>query len=282
MRRLICVLVLLAGTSLSAQTVGPEKGTLVIVGGAMQDPAIVKRFIDLAGGPDAPIVIIPTAGDAAEYDQYWSGLKQWRENGATNLTVVHTRDRKAADTEAFVKPIRAARGVFFAGGRQWRLADSYLDTLTHKALAEVLARGGVIGGSSAGASILTSFMVRGDTKSNEKMIGDHTVGLGFLKNAAVDQHLLRRNRQFDMLEVIDKHPELLGIGLDEDTAIVVAGDRFDVIGRSYAVVYSNTPVAGATGRFFFMGAGDRFDMKTRKATRQGTEWRPLQGVRPPK
>jgi cyanophycinase len=82
--------------------------------------------------------------------------------------------------------------------------------------------------------------------------------------------------------VIDKHTELLGIGLDEDTAIVVEGDRFDVIGRSYAVIYSKTPVAGATGRFFFMGAGDRFDMKTRTATRQGAEWRPLQGVRPPK
>jgi cyanophycinase len=171
--------------------------------------------------------------------------------------------------------------VFFGGGRQWRLADSYLDTLTHKALTELLARGGVIGGSSAGASILASFMVRGDTKSNEKMIGDHTVGLGFLKNAAVDQHLLRRNRQFDMLEVIDRFPNLLGLGLDEDTAIVVQGDQVDVIGRSYVVVYSNKPVAGASGRFFFMGAGDRFDMKTRKATRQGTEWRPLQGVRPP-
>lgn len=278
----LAIILLLAGVSVSAQTIGPEKGTLVIVGGAMQDPAIVKRFIDLAGGPDAPIVIIPTAGDADEYDQYWSGLKQWRDNGATNLTVVHTRDRKAADTEAFVKPIRAARGVFFAGGRQWRLADSYLDTLTHKTLAEVLARGGVVGGSSAGASILSSFMVRGDTKSNERMIGDHTVGLGFLKNAAIDQHLLRRNRQFDMLEVIDKHPNLLGIGLDEDTAIVVEGDRFDVIGQSYVVIYSNTPVAGANGRFFFMGAGDRFDMKTRKATRQGAEWRPLQGVRQPK
>ncbi len=266
---------------MSAQTIGPEKGTLVIVGGNMQDPAIVKRFIDLAGGPDAPIVIIPTAGDADDYDQYYSGLKQWRENGATSLTVVHTRDKKSADTEAFVKPIRAARGVFFTGGRQWRLADAYLNTLTHTALTDVLARGGVIGGSSAGASILTSFMVRGDTKSNEKMIGDHTVGLGFLKNAAVDQHLLRRNRQFDMLEVIDKYPDLLGIGLDENTAIVVEGDQFDVIGQSYAVIYSNKPVAGASGRFYFMGAGDRFDMKTRTATRQGTERRPLQGVRPP-
>lgn len=283
MRHIALALVLLfAGSSASAQTTGPEKGALVIVGGAMQDPAIVKRFIDLAGGPNAPIVIIPTAGDADEYDQYWSGLKLWRENGATNLTVVHTRDRKVAESEAFVKPIRAARGVFLAGGRQWRLADSYLDTLTQKALADVLARGGVLGGSSAGASMLSSFMVRGDTKSNEQMIGDHTVGFGFLKNAAVDQHLLRRNRQFDMLEVIDQHPNLLGIGLDEDTAIVVEGDRFDVIGRSYAVIYSNTPVAGTTGRFFFMGAGDRFDMKTRTATRQGTEWRQLQGVRRPK
>jgi cyanophycinase len=118
-------------------------------------------------------------------------------------------------------------------------------------------------------------------KGNEKMIGDHTEGLGFLKNAAVDQHLLRRNRQFDMLEVIDKHPQLLGIGIDEDTAIVVEGDRFDVIGKSYVVVYSNKPVVGSNGRFYFMGAGDRFDMKTRTPTRQGNEWRPLQGVRPP-
>jgi cyanophycinase len=277
-----CLLALGVTSAALAQDHGPATGSLVIVGGAMQDPAIVKRFIDLAGGPDAPIVIIPTAGEAdGNYDEYCRCLRQWREHGATKLTVLHTRDRKVANSEAFVKAIREARGVFFGGGRQWRLADSYLDTLTHKALADVLARGGVIGGSSAGASILTSFMVRGDTKSNEKMIGDHTVGLGFLKNAAVDQHLLRRNRQFDMLEVIDKFPHLLGLGLDEDTAIVVQGDQFDVIGRSYVVVYSNTPVAGASGRFFFMGAGDRFDMKSRRATRQGTEWRPLQGVRPP-
>ena len=135
MKKFVSLFVLLSGLSLFAATEhGPEKGTLVIVGGNMQDPAIVKRFIDLAGGPDAPIVIIPTAGDDDEYDNYWSGLKQWRENGAKHLTVLHTRDRKVADTEAFVKPIRDARGVFFGGGRQWRLADSYLNTLTHKEL----------------------------------------------------------------------------------------------------------------------------------------------------
>ena len=282
MRSILVALFVLAGVSANAQVHGPEKGHLVIVGGAMQDPAIVKRFIDLAGGSEAPIVIIPTAGEADdEYNQFWSGVKQWRDNGARHITVLHTRDRKVADSEAFVKPIREARGVFFAGGRQWRLADSYLDTLTHKELAALLNRGGVIGGSSAGASILSSFMVRGDTKSNEAMIGDHTVGLGFLKNAAIDQHLLRRNRQFDMLEVIDKHPTLLGIGIDEDTAVVVSGDQFDVIGKSYVVVYSTKPVVGASGRFYFMGAGDRFDMKNRKPTRQGNEWRPLQGVKTP-
>ena len=110
MRRILFSLVLFAGVSLSAYEHGPDKGTLVIVGGNMQDPAIVKRFIDLAGGPDAPIVIIPTAGEDDEYDNYWSGLKQWRENGAKNLTVLHTRDSKVANTEAFVKPIQAARG----------------------------------------------------------------------------------------------------------------------------------------------------------------------------
>ena len=282
MRRFVLAFVLLAGASLvAAPEHGPDKGTLVIVGGNMQDPAIVKRFIDLAGGPDAPIVIIPTAGEGDDYDNYWSGLKQWRENGARNLTVIHTRDKKVADTEAFVKPITTARGVFFGGGRQWRLADAYLNTRTHKEIQNLLDRGGVVGGSSAGASILGSFMVRGDTKGNEAMIGDHTVGMGFLKNAAIDQHVLRRNRQFDMLEVVEKHPELFTIGLDENTAIVVTGDEFEVIGQSYAIIYSTKAVAVSSGRFYFMGAGDRFDMKERKATRRADDWRPLQGVKPP-
>jgi cyanophycinase len=96
--------------------VGPENGSLVIVGGAMRDPAIVERFLQLAGGKDAPIVIIPTAGGGEEYDQYWSGLLQFKAVGATNLTVLHTNDRNVADSEEFVKPIQEARGVFFGGG----------------------------------------------------------------------------------------------------------------------------------------------------------------------
>ena len=278
----VALAILLAGfaaVTLDAQKVGPANGALVIVGGAMQDPAIVKRFIALAGGPDASIVVIPTAGDADSYNQSWSGLRIFRENGARNLTVLHTRDRKVADTDAFVAPLTHAQGVFFAGGRQWRLADAYLHTRTHKELDAVLARGGVIGGSSAGATILGSFLVRGDTKGNELMIGDHVEGMGFLKNSAIDQHVLRRNRQFDLIEVMQKHPDLLGIGIDEDTAIVVEGDRFEVIGQRYVLIHDRNAVVSPAGTFFFMAPGDKFDLVTREATRPQSTDRPLEHVK---
>ena len=273
----VLALVVLAGTA-QAQEVGPENGSLVIVGGAMRDPAIVERFLDLAGGRDAPIVVIPTAGGEEEYDQYWRGLRQFKEAGATQLTVLHTKDRGVADSDEFVKPIREARGVWFGGGRQWHLADSYLDTKVHAELWALLERGGVIGGSSAGATIQGSYLARGDTKTNEIMMGDHEVGLGFVKNVAIDQHLLRRNRQFDLLEIIEAHPELLGIGLDENTAIVVQGDEFEVIGESYVVIYDNTRKIDSGGDFYFLSAGDRYNLATREAFRMGP--RPLQRIVP--
>ena len=271
----LLALVVLAGTA-RAQEIGPENGSLVIVGGAMRDPAIFERFLNLAGGPDAPIVIIPTAGGEDEYDQYWRGLRQFKEAGATQLTVLHTKDRGVANSDEFVKPIREARGVWFGGGRQWHLADSYLDTKVHAELWALLERGGVIGGSSAGATIQGSYLARGDTKTNEIMMGDHEVGLGFVKNVAIDQHLLRRNRQFDLLEIIEARPELLGIGLDENTAIVVQGDQFEVIGGSYVVIYDNTRQIDSGGDFYFLGAGDRYNLATREAFRMGP--RPLQRI----
>jgi cyanophycinase len=282
MRRLAfgSILVLGAVVLTAAQSIGPRAGSLVIVGGAMRDPTILARFLELAGGPDAPIVVVPTAGDAADYDQYWSGLRPFRENGARNLTLLHTRDRAQADSEAFVKPIAAARGVFFTGGRQWRLADAYLNTRTQRELQQLLDRGGVIGGSSAGATILGSFLVRGDTKGNEVMIGDHVTGFGFLKNSAIDQHLLRRNRQFDLIEVIDKHPSLLGIGIDENTAVVVQGDRFDVIGQGYVAIYDTKNVIRPAGRFYLLAPGDRFDLVKREASRATEQYLPLERVAP--
>ncbi len=271
-------LIALVTTGISAQEVGPPNGALVIVGGAMRDQAIVERFLNLAGGPDAPIVVIPTAGGGDEYDQYWGGLRQFKAAGATDLTVLHTTDRAVANSDEFIAPLKNARGVWFSGGRQWRLADSYLDTRVHEELWALLERGGVIGGSSAGATIQGSYLARGDTRTNTIMMGDHEVGMGFLKNSAIDQHVLRRNRQFDLIEIIEAHPELLGIGIDENTAIVVQGDRFEVIGQGYVAIYDHESQLDSGGLFYFLAPGHRFNLRTREATRPITSQLPIDRV----
>lgn len=280
MKRLLALSLFLLGftKTAAAQVVGPANGALVIVGGGLRDQAVLERFLQLAGGPDAPIVVIPTAGEDDEYDAYWSGLGQLKAAGARNLTVLHTRDPKVADTPAFTAPLTAARGVWFPGGRQWRLADAYLGTRTQAELARVLERGGVIGGTSAGATILGSYLVRGDTKTNTIMMGDHETGFGFVRNTAIDQHLLRRNRQFDLIGVIEKHTEILGIGLDENTAIVVRGDTFDVIGQSFVAIYDRHRVLGADGRFYLLQPGDRFNLNTREPARAAGAPQPIEGL----
>jgi len=261
-----------------AQEIGPEDGALVIVGGAMRDPAIIERFLDLAGGPDVPIVVIPTAGGGDEYDQYWRGLRQFKAAGAKNLTVLHTTDRDVANTDEFVAPIKKARGVWFSGGRQWRLADSYLDTKVHEELWALLGRGGVIGGSSAGATIQGSYLARGDTETNTIMMGDHEEGLAFLRDVAIDQHLLMRNRQFDLIEIVEAYPHLLGIGIDENTAIVVQGDRFQVMGQGYVAIYDHNARLDSGGLFYFLAPGDRFDLSTREAFRMQMQPEPFERV----
>ena len=247
----------------------------------MRDSNIVDRFIELAGGADAQIVVIPTAAAGDEYNDSNSGLRTLRTRGVTNLTVLHTRDRGVANSDEFLQPLRKASGVWFSGGRQWRLADAYLDTRTVEELWRVLERGGVIGGSSAGATIQGSYLVRGDTRTNTIMMGDHEEGFGFLKEVAIDQHLLRRNRQFDLIEVIEARPELLGIGLDENTAIVVQRDTFEVIGQGYVAIYDSQRMIGDKGRFYFLAPGNRYALDTRvplRRTRDG--FQPIPRIEP--
>ena len=250
----------------AAPVVGPTNGALVIVGGGLKDPAILKRFIQLAGGPAAPIVIIPTANENNQFGPEWTYFKDLHDLGATNLTILHTRDREVADSAEFVRPLQQARGVWFGGGRQWRLVDSYLHTRTQDELFKLLARGGVIGGTSAGCSIQASYLVRGARAGNTIMMAPgYEEGFGFLRGVALDQHLLTRHRENDLLPVIKRFPELLGIGLDEDTAIVVQGDRFEVLGSSKVAIYDPryAPVAGEKP-YYFLKAGDRFDLETRR------------------
>ena len=255
--RLIVILVMVS--ALAAQTkLGPANGHLVIAGGGALGPEIVGRFIALAGGVDAPIVIIPTADDRDQFSADYAATSFLAKSGAKHVTTLHTRNKADSDTDAFVAVVKQARGVWFTGGRHWRLVDSYLGTAVHRELMALLERGGVIGGTSAGATIQGSFMVRGARSGNTIMIDpEYHEGLGFLRGVAIDQHLLTRKRERDMLPVVELHPELLGLGLDEGTAIIVTGDRFEVVGVSKVAIYEHAKV------HYFLSAGDHFDLAKR-------------------
>lgn len=254
--------------------IGPENGHLVVIGGNLQNDSMYEKIIELAGGPDAPIVVIPTAGGEPTYSNNFTTAVAFRRWGATNVTVLNTYDPAVANTAEFVAQLKDAKGVFFGGGRQWRLVDAYAGTRAEAAFQSVLDIGGVIGGSSAGASIQGSFLARGDTENNQVMIGDHTVGFGYLKNTAIDQHVLVRNRQFDMSQILDVHPELLGVGCDEDTALVINKNHANIIGSTYCLIYDGKfwseegtdlkQIPSPAHRFFFLKPGDSYDLGERR------------------
>jgi cyanophycinase len=183
---------------------GPAKGSLVIVGGgATENTGIIEEFIRLAGGPDAKFIIVPTAGGNKTADgkikvyQEETVIAGWLRRGLKNVHMLHTHDPKVADTEEFVKNLREANAVWFDGGRQWNIVDSYMNTLTYREFHKVLERGGVIGGSSAGATIQGDYLVRGAIAGPDIMMTpepEHEHGFEFLHRSAIDQHINTRNR----------------------------------------------------------------------------------------
>ncbi len=268
---------------LSAQSpeYGPEKGTLVIQGGgSAEGTGIYETFVNAAGGPDAKIIIVPTAagnrtadGKLIVYEEQ-KIVAPWKKLGLTNVHMLHTSDPKVADTEAFAATLRDAKGVWFNGGRQWNCVDSYAGTLTLREFREVLNRGGVIGGSSAGATIQGDYLVRGAVAGSEIVMTpepEHQHGFAFLRHSAIDQHINTRNRWDDLIPVIKKYPDLLGIGLSEGTAIVVNGDRFQVIGKWKVAIHDNTRAYQPWEKpYYVLSPGDVYDMKARKIEKYGT------------
>lgn len=259
---------------------GPPNGTLVIVGGGNLDgTGIVEKFIELAGGPDRKFVIVPTAGGNRTREGALIAYKEedvvrsWVRRGLKNVTMLHTHDPKVADTEAFVKHLREADAVWFNGGRQWNIVDSYAGTLTYREFHKVLERGGVIGGSSAGATIQGEYLVRGDTSGpNVVMTAEpnHQDAFRFLRRTAIDQHINARNRWDDLVPVIQKYPNLLGIGLSEGTAIVVKQDVFEVTGKWKVSIHDTTrPHQPWEKSFFVLSPGDVYDMKARRVEKYG-------------
>ncbi|MFT4590511.1 MAG: cyanophycinase [Candidatus Binatia bacterium] len=262
-----------AGAS-SPEFIGPANGSLVLVGGDMNDRAILKKFVDLAGGSKGNIVLIPTAQrlDMLATDEDWKQLVFFLQSGVARVTILHTRDRAEADSETFVAPLLDATGVWLTGGRQWRLARAYLDTRTQRAIDGVLHRGGVVGGSSAGAVIQGSYLTRGSTKSNQLVMSpEYETGFGLLHDIAIDTHVTSRNRQNDLTRVIKTRAELLGIGIADDTAIVVKGNRFNVIGSGQVAIFN--PARLDPPRKFtpqFLKNGDVYDLKERRLEARAT------------
>src|SRR5262249_55917814 len=156
-----------------------------------------KEFLELAGGPNARIVVIPTASIVRPASQQeLDRACATPDFSKLHCAVLHTTDPKVADSEVFVKPLLDATGVWLQGGRHWRLADAYLNTRTLKELFNLLDRGGVIGGGSAGATIQGSYMVRGSSNPDDNtimMAPGHEVGFGLFTNVTIDQHVDARN-----------------------------------------------------------------------------------------
>jgi cyanophycinase len=175
------------------------------------------------------------------------------------FTLLHARDRAEADREEFVAPLKAATAVWYSGGRQWRLVDAYAGTRTEREIRAVLDRGGLIAGTSAGATIQGSYLVRGSPESNLVMMSPgHEQGFGYVSNAAVDQHANVRERECDLADVVAAHPEVLGIGIDEGTAIVVRRNLMTVIGIGRVLITDGVAHVGLP--YYPLVAGDRFDL----------------------
>jgi len=279
MRRVIGVVGMIVAAAVAGGAENGTKGHLVLVGGGDKPPEAMRKFVELAGGPQAPIVAIPTASEEADAAEYYVKLFK-EEYGCANVVALPIKAREDAMRADLAELALRAKGIFFGGGDQVRITRALLDTPVGAAIAAAHARGAVVGGTSAGLACQSALMITGE--------GDFTViranavelkpGLGFIDRAIVDQHFIARQRSNRLLSVILEHPELLGVGVDEDTAIWVRpDDTFRVIGSRSVMVIDPagarvTRQSGEEGkdllgardlRVHVLLPGDEYDLKGR-------------------
>ena len=237
------IILLMAGLMLCQKPGG--KGYLMIIGGGDKPMDAMQAFVDHCQGK--PVVIITSASSDLEYGQFTAG--QLRQCGAAQIALRHIVEPEVANSDSITALIDAAGGVFFTGGDQDRLMNRLGGTRTEEALRRLYyERGGIIGGTSAGAAVMSEVMITGnelvntDSTRNFFCIQKGNVevkrGFGFIKNAVIDQHFLMRKRHNRLIGVVLEHPELPGIGIDEEAAILVYPDgRFKVYGQDAVIVY---------------------------------------------
>ncbi len=234
-------------------------GTRILAGGGRLPAAIHARFLELAGGPErARIVLVPTASgsmdDAKERDDV---LARWRrDHPGYTFELLHTRDRAVADTAAFTAPLRAATGVWLGGGAQENLATAYVGTRVEQELQALLARGGVVGGTSAGTAIQTRTMIQ--EGRDPPVIAR---GFDFVPFAISDQHFYRRERLPRLLLALALRPGHFGLGIDEGTAAVISGRTLEVVGAG-KVAFVLAARGGRGQRVVDLAGGERADLVT--------------------
>lgn len=217
-------------TPRTVQPFAPE-GKLILIGGGR----VTKEIRELiavsgkAGQPQSCLVIIPTSSISAEEEpkEYWT--EPWLEFGFESIEILHTRDRNKANTDLFNEPLKRATAVWVPGGDQNRFAEVYAGCKTEAMLQGVLTRGGVVSGTSAGAAMASKIMIGGGDQEP-----DMTTGLDLLPYAIVDQHFANRNRMNRLQRAVSQHPECVGLGIDESTAVVFHQSSMQVVGEGQA------------------------------------------------
>jgi cyanophycinase len=263
-----------AGYALNVAETNPYfnyKGKLIIVGGGSMPDSLFEFFAAHCGGKNEPIVYIPTATKDEKYIQEGGHLVKFTSRGFTNLSTIHTRDKAKADAPEFIALMRKAKGIFFGGGDQDLIAEAYGGTQLYQEMLALLDRGGVIMGTSAGATIMGALLVGGDARKDLTKYYSFKPAFSFIQKVDIDQHVLVRNRQFDLIPVIESNPTHLGVAIDESTAIIVEGNQFKVWGNSYVMVYDAKDWANQKAKwgkvvkpFTMLSSGQVFDLTTQQ------------------
>ncbi len=255
-----------------------EKGSLVIVGGGRTPAGLMGKFVELAGGAENAKLVYVACSERDEISPQQRTVEAWKKMGVKHAVTLHTKDRnKANSDEEFLAPLKDATGLWFAGGRQWNFSDSYYGTKAHELMKQVVTRGGVVGGSSAGASIQARYLARATPIGNWLIMapGYERGGLGFICGVAIDQHFSQRGRQKDMTQLVNRYPQLLGIGIDESTAIIVRNSAAEVVGRGKVHFYDRKlPVYPDRPDYIALPAGSVYDLAERLVVKDATAAEP--------
>ncbi len=253
-----------------AQPAAPrlDKGTLIVQGGGGVTEDTWRRFIELAGGTDAQSVCIPSAGnmdnDAEPSSHSARNLEQLN---CSSVRTVHVARRAQAEHDGkLIEAIDSANAVWIDGGRTFRFMDRFGKTEAGRTLARALERGGVVGGSSAGCQVVGDFLVRGDPRSNRVLTDPgYLAGLGLIQGVAFDAHFRERGRETQFGQLIAKYPQMLGIGVDAETALLIQGTKAEVLGLNGVNVFDRRDGRTAPEKGTKHESGDRFDPLTGRA-----------------